>query len=182
MKFGTYYPIIASVTKVEQIEVVQCSRVERVNLMTGDIVNLEDILGRLHQAGKQVYIHVEMVGGLGRDSSTISYLAREFRIDGIISTRTNIVLAAKQEGIAAIQRIFAIDTAAMDTAIRMIRQACPDEVELMPGLMPRIARELKGTLRQPLIVGGLIRHQEEIDACLNNGAKYVSIGDESFWG
>ncbi len=181
METAAYNPIIASVTKLSQLEAVRHSRVERVNLMAGDIVNLNQILKELHRAGKRVYIHVDMIGGLGRDRTSITFLKREFAFEGIITTRANVISAAKQEGLRAIQRIFAIDTTAMDTAIKMIHQSCPDEVELMPGLMPRIARELKQSLEQPLIVGGLIRYQEEIEACLNNGASYVSIGDESFW-
>ncbi|WHX49905.1 glycerol-3-phosphate responsive antiterminator [Paenibacillus woosongensis] len=176
-----HMPIIASITKPEQIEAAVQSQVQRVILMTGDILQMADIMERLQRTDKQVYVHLEMVGGLGRDHSAVHYLAKKFGADGIVSTKSNVIAAARQAGIRSIQRIFAIDTAAVDTAIKVIEQAKPDEVELMPGLMPRIIRELKTVLHQPLIVGGLIRHQAEIESALQHGADYVSVGDMRFW-
>ncbi|WP_141499982.1 glycerol-3-phosphate responsive antiterminator [Paenibacillus luteus] len=174
-------PIIASITKSEQIGAVLKSRVQRVNLMTGDILKLAGIVRDLHQAGKKVYVHIEMVNGIGRDNSAIQYLADTFLIDGIISTKTNAIAAARKAGIRSIQRIFAIDTAAVDSAIKIVGQSHPDEVEIMPGLMPRVIREVKARIKQPLIVGGLIRSEEEIREMLGSGADYVSIGDARFW-
>lgn len=174
-------PVIASITKPEQIHAALTSQVERVILMTGDILQMGDMMDKLHLAGKQVYVHVEMVGGIGRDHSAIQYLADTFHIDGIVSTKSNAITAARNAGISSIQRIFAIDTAAVETAIKVIASAQPNEVELMPGLMPRIIGELKARIQRPLIVGGLIRHEKEIQIALGSGADYVSIGDQRFW-
>lgn len=175
------YPIIASITVDEQIAQAMASDVKRVILMTGNITNLGSIIDRLHQSGKQAYVHTEMVSGIGRDASAIQYLADVFKVDGIVTTKSNAVSAAKQAGIRSIQRIFAIDSAAIETAVRMIKSYKPDEVELMPGLMPRVIQELNERITQPLIVGGLIRHEEEIQQALKSGADFVSIGHEKFW-
>ncbi|PWV95530.1 glycerol uptake operon antiterminator [Paenibacillus cellulosilyticus] len=175
------YPIIASVTKEEQFAHVLESDVERVNLMTGHIGNLESYITKLHDWGKQVYVHIEMIAGLGRDAHTVAYLRDKFQADGIITTKSNIITAAKQSNLRTIQRIFAIDTAAIHTAVRMINNTNPDEVELMPGLMPRVTQEVKGMIKQPLIVGGLIRHEEEIVAALASGADFISSGDPFMW-
>ncbi|GFZ96248.1 transcriptional regulator [Paenibacillus marchantiophytorum] len=175
------FPIIASVTKEEQIPKMLQSKVERINLMTGHIGNLESIIRQAHDSGKKVYVHMEMVAGLGKDSYAISYLAEKFQIDGILTTKSAAVTAARQAGLKTIQRIFAIDSAAIQTAIRMINSSQPDEVELMPGLMPRVIRELKGTIKQPLIVGGLIRYEHEMTEALASGADYISTGDPAMW-
>lgn len=174
-------PIIASITKPEQVDLVLTSKVHRVNLMTGTVNTLRDMVSHLHQAGKKVYVHLEMVGGLGRDQASVRYLADHFRVDGIVTTKSHVVAAARQAGIRSIQRFFAIDTAAVDTAVKMIHAANPDEVELMPGLMPRVIRDVKCRMTQPLIAGGLIRSEEEIAMALQSGADYVSIGDASYW-
>src|SRR5690606_31256472 len=142
------------------------SQVTRVNLMTGDIMTLDDIIYSLQKAGKQVYVHLEMVNGIGRDSSAVRFMAEHFQVDGIISTKSNTIAAAKNIGIRTIQRFFAIDTAAVDTAMRMVSQVEPDELELMPGLMPRVITGIKQKFRMPLIVGGLIRNMEEIQTAL----------------
>lgn len=175
------YPIIASITQDAMISAALASKVRRVNLMAGNIMTLDHIVKQLRNKGKQIYVHVEMVGGIGRDGSAIEYLAEMYGIDGIVTTKSNAVAAAKQAGIKSIQRVFAIDSAAVETAIRMINHCQPDEVELMPGLMPRIIREFKERVGKPLIVGGLIRSQEEIDIALRSGANYVSIGDPELW-
>ena len=109
------------------------------------------------------------------------YLASTFQIAGIITTKSNAVSAARQAGIRSIQRIFAIDSAAVDTAIKMVRQTNPDEVELMPGLMPRVIGDIKSRIDQPLIAGGLIRDIQEIRTAWKSGADYVSIGDSALW-
>ncbi|RCX20459.1 glycerol uptake operon antiterminator [Fontibacillus phaseoli] len=176
-----YYPIIASVTKEEQFEQVLQSEVTRVNLMIGHIGSIEEFISRLHDAGKQVYAHIEMIAGLGRDAHSITYLCDKFKADGIVTTKSSAIAAARQAGIKSIQRIFAIDTAAMTTAVKMINSTNPDEVELMPGLMPRVTRELKSMIKQPLIVGGLIRHEHEIIEALASGADYISTGDPHIW-
>ncbi|RAV06498.1 glycerol-3-phosphate responsive antiterminator [Paenibacillus sp. YN15] len=175
------YPIIASITQDTMIPAALNSKIRRVNLMAGNIMTLDHIVKQLRNKDKQIYVHVEMVGGIGRDGSAIEYLAEMFGIDGIVTTKSNTVAAARQAGIKSIQRVFAIDSAAVETAIRMINHCQPDEVELMPGLMPRIIGEFKERVGRPLIVGGLIRSQEEIDTALGSGADYVSIGDPELW-
>jgi glycerol uptake operon antiterminator len=175
------YPIIASITEAEQITYALASDVRRVNLMTGSVNNLKYVIEQLHDSGKQVFVHIEKVGGIGREASSIQYLADVFKADGIVTTKSNAVAAAKQAGILSSQRFFAIDSAAVETAVRMIKSSEPDEVELMPGLMPRVIREVRQQITQPLIVGGLIRDTEEIRLAMENGADFVSIGDSRFW-
>lgn len=173
--------IIASVTKDDQIKPALESKVSRVNLMSGNIMNLKEIIERLHDRGKIVYVHAEMVKGLGRDAPAVQFLAEEFKADGIISTKSNMIVAAKNANLKTIQRIFAIDTNALETGVKMISSSAPDEVELMPGLMPRVISDMKSKIDRPLIVGGLIKHIEEIEAAVQAGADYVSIGNTEYW-
>ncbi|NMO97385.1 glycerol-3-phosphate responsive antiterminator [Paenibacillus lemnae] len=175
------FPIIASVTRMDQLEAAMSSRVDRVILMAGDILNLSEIVDSLHQSGKKVFVHLEMVGGIGRDNVAVQYIADRFGIDGIVTTKTNAVAAARQAGIMSIQRVFAIDSAAVETAVKMINQARPDEVELMPGLMPRVIADMKKRIERPLIVGELIRSEQEIHLALESGANHISTGAVQFW-
>jgi glycerol uptake operon antiterminator len=181
MKRDGELPVIASVTKDEQIALAAASKVKRVNLLAANIVHLDSVVRRLKEAGKQVFVHVDMISGLGRDLSAVQYLAQTFRIDGILSTKSQMITFGKQFNLKTIQRVFAIDSSALETAGKMIAAGSPDEVELMPALMPRVIREMKAKWSKPLIVGGLIRTQEEIDTALEAGADYVSVGDPKFW-
>lgn len=181
MKPTPQYPLIAAVTQMDQLQVAIDSNVQRINLMAGDILRLESIVADVHAAQKQLYVHLEMVHGISRDSSGISFLAKTFKVDGIVTTKSNAIAAAKQVGLGTTQRIFAIDSAAIETALKMINSTKPDEVELMPGLMPRIIRQIRKEWDQTLIVGGLIRSAEEIEQALASGADFVSLGDAKFW-
>lgn len=175
------YPLIAAVTRPEQMEAALNSKVERINLMTGDISQLANVVERVHAVDKKLYVHIEMVNGISKDSSGIQYLAKAFKIDGIVSTKSNAIASAKQAGIGTTQRIFAIDTAAIETAHKMFHSSKPDEVELMPGLMPRIITEIRSQWDKKLIVGGLICSREEIQLAFEHGADYVSLSNSSLW-
>ena len=53
----------------------------------------------------------------------------------------------------------------------------PDCVELMPGVMPKVIRQMAETLSVPVIAGGLISDKEDIIAALDAGAG-VDFNDE----
>lgn len=173
--------IIASITNEDHLDIALRSRVKRINLVAGSMNTLPSIMERIRRAEKKVYLHVEMIQGIGRDAAAIQYLADTFKPDGIITTKSNIVAYAKQVNLPTIQRVFAVDSTAVDKAIKVIKTCKPDEIELMPGLMPRVIQEVKGQVNQPLIAGGLVRYQEEIDMALQSGADYVSMGNTKLW-
>ncbi|PYI53828.1 glycerol-3-phosphate responsive antiterminator [Paenibacillus flagellatus] len=173
--------MIASVTNERSLDSALASGVRRINLVSGGIDRLQTIVRRVRETDKRLFVHIEMVEGIGRDAAFIRYMAETFRPDGIITTKSGIVQAAKQAGLIAVQRVFAIDTVALDTALRTVAASRPDEVELMPGLLPRIVRHVKDRIDSPLIVGGLIRRREEAQEAFAMGADYVSVSDESLW-
>ena len=175
------FPLIASVEAFDQLGAALDSDVERVNLLIGDINSLAELVSEVHEAGKTAHVHLELVGGIGRDGAAVRFLAERVGADGVISTKSSAVAAARQLGIDSVQRFFAVDTHAVTHALRQINASRPTEVEVMPGLMPRIIREVRGKLSQPLIVGGLIRHAREVEHALACGADFVSTGGADLW-
>ncbi|MFA9379705.1 MAG: glycerol-3-phosphate responsive antiterminator [Acetanaerobacterium sp.] len=173
--------IIPSVVQFEQIKTVLDSSCKRVNLLVGNINNLAEVVHRLHSANKRVFVHIEMIGGIARDKDAVKFLIHTCQADGVIATKTSLILAAKSCGVSCIQRIFAIDTSALKTALKTVQAAQPDEVEVMPGLMPEVIRQFKSSIPYPLIVGGLIKSSEAVSQALQSGADYVSTGHEALW-
>jgi glycerol uptake operon antiterminator len=51
----------------------------------------------------------------------------------------------------------------------------------MPGIMPRIIREMTNMTPLPIIAGGLVGNQREIDDGLEAGALAVSVGTPDLW-
>ncbi|MDQ0337945.1 glycerol uptake operon antiterminator [Caldalkalibacillus uzonensis] len=173
--------VIASIHQPELIEEAVDSEANIAFLLTGDLLTIKDYVDRLKSAGMPVFIHLDFIEGLSNHKSAIQYVAREWQPDGIITTRNQLIKAAKEEGLLTIQRIFLLDSSALKRGIELVRACQPDAIEVLPGLMPRVIYELTEELPIPLIAGGLIREKEEILEALRAGALATSVGDPKLW-
>jgi len=189
MKPDFQYPIndlvehqtIAAVQAEEDLEAAILGAPNVIFLITGSILNVRSMVESIHAAGKRVFLHLELIEGIAGDRSGIAYVAREVRPDGIITTRHHVVKIAREQGLMAIQRLFLIDRNAVAKGIKSVEQSQPDAVEVMPGIMPRIIRELVDMTPLPIIAGGLVSSREEIDEALAAGALAVSVGSSRLW-
>lgn len=57
----------------------------------------------------------------------------------------------------------------------------PDVIEILPGVMPKIIRQICGMVKVPVIAGGLITDKEDIMAVLSAGAMAVSSSNQGTW-
>ncbi|MEK3721121.1 glycerol-3-phosphate responsive antiterminator [Paenibacillus sp. FSL H8-0034] len=172
---------IAAVQKEEDMERALSGEVNIVFLLTGSIFNIKELVDRIKAAGKHVFIHMEFIEGIAADRSGVTYMAKHVQPTGIISTKSNLIRIAKEHQLMAIQRIFLIDRSAVARGMRAVEQSMPDAIEVMPGVMPRVIREITNMTPLPIIAGGLVVHQEEIDDALRAGALAVSAGTSSLW-
>ena len=174
--------IIPSIVREEQISLAIASPCGRVNLMSGGVTHLGAYIDRLHRHGKAVYVHVEMIEGLGRDEEAVKFVLEDLHADGVIATKNLLIVKANELQRPSIQRIFAIDTAAVRTSFKTIQKNDPAEIELMPGLMPQmIGLVRKRFPRKTLITGGLIHTWGQAEAALHSGADYISTGAQELW-
>ena len=88
---------------------------------------------------------------------------------------------ARQRGLTAIQRFFLLDSMALDNIQKHLAQDSPDLIEVLPGLMPKIIRQLTGATRCPVIAGGLISDKEDVLGALSAGAVAVSATSPAVW-
>ena len=174
-------PIIAAVRDVGDLDQALTATVRTVFLLTGDINNVADCVRSARSAGKGIYLHLDLLEGLGKDKAAVRFLAEEARPDGIITTRSNLIQAAKKEGLYTIQRIFILDSLSIETGIANVRATLPDAVECLPGILPRVFGELVKELPLPIIAGGLIKYPEEIREVLQAGVKAVSVSNKKLW-
>ncbi len=103
----------------------------------------------LQQGGKEVFIHMDLVGGIGRDEAGVRYVARTLKPRGILTTRSSLVKCALDAGLVAVQRIFLVDSASLKSGIKQVSAAKPHLVEVMPGLVPRAISALSQGLSHP---------------------------------
>lgn len=175
------FPIIAAIRDLKDINTVFSSNVDVIFLLTGDIINLEDIVHEIKKHNKIAFVHFDLVEGLGKDNKAVEYLNEKIKPHGIISTRNNILMYAKQFGAFCIQRLFLLDSQALKTGLNSTKQIEPDAIEIMPGIIPSMIGEIKKDVYHPVIAGGLVKTKEEVINALKAGAIAVSTSEKSLW-
>lgn len=173
--------IIPAVRKPEDLALACRSEWPILFLLTGDLFTVEDYVKQAKDAGKKVFLHVDFLAGLSSDSVAVEYIADRVCPTGIISTKNHMIKQAKKCGLQAIQRLFLIDTSALEQGIQTASLNRPDALEVMPGLIPRVIGELRQRTSLPIIAGGLIKDHKEIETALQAGAAAVSMGSKSLW-
>ncbi|MDP8949352.1 MAG: glycerol-3-phosphate responsive antiterminator [Actinomycetota bacterium] len=148
-------------------------------VLGGDIFK---VLGRIGSQSRrpQIYVNVDLVGGIAADASGLRFLSR--RVEGIISTHRHVIELARTSGLITIQRLFAIDSGAVDRGLKLIRRAEPEFVEILPALAYcKVAEQYSKVLDLPVLAGGLLKSPEDISAILKAGAIGVSTSHQGLW-
>lgn len=168
-------PLIMALTDWDQAEACMESECDTVFLLTGTMMDLPERVYQLQQANKTVFLHVDLITGIQSHTlEGMTYIAEAIAPDGIISTRIQSISHAKKLGLKTVQRIFLIDSHAMNKAVENCLKAEPDAVEAMPGIMPRVISEFVDRIPFQVVAGGLFKHSEEINEALKAGATAVS--------
>lgn len=176
------YRVIAGMRDMDEIPYLKDAKSHICFLLTGDINNLENAVRRIKAFGKQVYLHLDLIHGFGNDRSALKYIKRRIDPDGILSTRTHLIRAAREEGMIAIQRLFIPDSMSVETGKHLLKQSKADAVEVMPGVVPPwIFQRLREDLDIPIIAGGLLLSEEDVKQALRNGADAVSVSNRDLW-
>lgn len=174
-------PIIAAITDINHIDDALKSPSQIVFLLSGNILNLREIVDKLNNHGKIVFVHIDLIDGLSRDTSALDFISKIVKPHGIISTRPNLIKYAKNLELLTVQRLFIIDSLALESGITSIKNTKPDAVEIMPGIMPRIISKIKSETRVNIIAGGLIMEKGEVIDSLNAGASGISTTNLKVW-
>lgn len=174
-------PIIAAVNNLTKLEKAIESPSEIIFLLTGSIFNLQEIRNRIKICGKSIYIHVDLIEGFSRDACALKYINENIKPDGIITTKSSLIKAAKEMGLFAIQRLFMLDALSLESGINSIKTTRPDAVEILPGVMPKITKIINTEVNIPIITGGLISDKEDVIASIKAGAIAVSTSKEEIW-
>ena len=174
-------PIIPAVKDEESLEVCLKSDSSVIFILFGDICGIADIVERIKENGKLAMVHMDLIAGLGSKEVSVDYIKKRTRADGIITTKPILVKRAKELGLAAVLRFFIIDSMALANLSRQTREARPDCIEVLPGVMPKVIRKITKENKIPLIAGGLISDKEDVCNALDAGAVAVSSTNTKIW-
>lgn len=174
-------PVIAAVKSISDIQKVP-EKINVILILYTDIFYLEKMIDLAVAKDLLVLLHVDLFKGLSRDEYGIKYLAQKTGIDGIVSTKGYLIKAAKKYNLIVVQRLFILDSSAFEKALRIVNDAQPDFIEVLPGLVyPRIAKKLRRRINQPLIAGGMIEKTKDIDDILAAKAIAISTSNKKLW-
>jgi glycerol uptake operon antiterminator len=175
-------PVIAGLRHSADVERAVRLGVGVLFILGEDIFALRESVTKAHAAGRIILAHVDLIKGIGRDEAGVRFLARELHVDGVLTTRANLIGPARKEGLIAIQRLFALDSESLESGLPTVQRAAPDAVEVLPGvILPLIAERLRAASLPPLIAGGLIRTRQQVADILRTGAVAVSTSQEDLW-
>lgn len=173
--------IIAAVRNEQELkEALNCS-VKLIFCLNPHIMTLRETIDAVHKAQKKIFLHIDLAEGIGKDKEGLLYVKSQ-GVDGIISTRSNIIKAAREVGLFAIQRFFIVDSHSVDTTVESIKASKADMIEIMPGIVTKVIADLKERLNIPLIAGGLIENKKEVEQASCSGAWAVSTSKQELWG
>lgn len=172
--------IIAAARSDEELLAAVGSKAEIIFMLAPNIADLKKQADAVHKAGKKMFIHLDLAEGIGKDEYGIRF-AKEQGVDGIISTRTNIIKLAKKENLFTVQRFFAVDSQSVFTTVETAKASKADMIEIMPGTVTKVINKLKKELDMPIVAGGLIETAKEIEEAILCGATAVSTGKKEFW-
>lgn len=172
--------VIAAVKNRDDLKEAIKSNVKTIFHLTPNINSLADDVKIVHREQKKLLIHFDLSEGIGKDKHGILFV-KHLHVDGIISTRVNIIKAAKEEGLFTVQRFFIVDSHSIDTTVESLKGSKTDMIEVMPGIAPKIIEMLKKKVKIPMIAGGLIETEDEVAAAIYHGASAVSTGKKNLW-
>lgn len=171
-------PVIAAVTDEKWLPALE-SPAQVIFYLSANLLTVKERVQQAHAAGKIVMVHMDLAEGIGKDRSGIRFLAG-CGVDGVISTKAQLIRLAKEQNLITVQRFFALDSKGMESIDEMLRNTNPHLMEIMPGVIRKaITRFRKSGI--PVIAGGLIETKQEVTEALGAGATAVSTGQQKLW-
>ena len=175
-------PVIAAIKDEKGLK--RCCELEEIKVvfvLHGDICNIVDTVDALHKAGKIAIVHADLMEGMSAKEAAIEYIKKVVHADGIISTKPLLIKKARELSLYTILRVFVLDSIALKNIEQQLILAKPDMLEILPGLMPKIIRQVSKESKVPVIAGGLISEKKDVVDALLAGAISVSTTNPDVW-
>ncbi|MGM0501067.1 MAG: glycerol-3-phosphate responsive antiterminator [Bacillota bacterium] len=176
------HPIIAAIKDLDDLKEVPRDKVDVIFILRSKISNLAKIVEQAMELDVLVFLHIDMVKGIGKDKEAIRYLSREIGIDGIVTTKSYLIKAAKKKDLITIQRLFLLDSESLRTGVNIVESTKPDLIEVLPGLViPEMIEKIKENIDIPIIAGGLVRNKGQVEKILDSDVAAISTSQKELW-
>lgn len=174
-------PIIASINSLEKLDIALTSPCEIIFLMTGNIFNLKEISSKVALANKSLYIYIDLIDGFSKDTWGLEYIIKNIQLDGIITSKENLVKLSKDMGVFTIFRMFIPDSKALKQGLDFIKTNHPHGIEILPAPMTKVIQKISNEIQIPIIASGLVMDLVDVNNILDAGALAISTSNENLW-
>ena len=148
------------------------------------IGNLKELTALCHSAGKKVIVNHELVGGLGNDNTAFTMLKNMYKVDvdAVIESNQMYAWRSKAAGIGVILKIPLIDSLAMESALKLIKNVNPGTLEVKPAIcalnnIGKIKKQYSGKI----FASGFIDDIELADKLYDGGLDGIMTSRQSLW-
>ncbi|MEF9942324.1 MAG: glycerol-3-phosphate responsive antiterminator [Lachnospiraceae bacterium] len=175
-------PVIAAVKDMEGLK--KCGALEDIKvvfILFGDICTIKDIVAQVKASGQIAMVHMDLITGLSSKDVAVDFIKNNTQADGIITTKPALIKRGKELSLFTILRFFIIDSMALENIGKQQYAIQPDFIEVLPGVMPKIIKDICAISKIPIIAGGLIRDKEDVVGALSAGAISVSTTNQTVW-
>jgi glycerol uptake operon antiterminator len=173
--------ILPAARKVKDLEKLMKLSYEYIVILDTHISQIQPIVDLAKSHAKKPILHADLIGGLKNDEYAAEYLCQIVKPAGIVSTRAGVVEKTKQNGLLAIQRLFLLDTNALEKSYALFERTKPDFVEVLPGIIPHMITEVQKRTGIPVFAGGLVRTVNDVEQALHAGASAVTTSNYELW-
>ena len=173
--------VLPAIRKIEDVEIMMASNYEYIVILDMHVARLKTIFQMAQDKGKKLIIHMDLVHGLKSDEYSTEYICQEFKPFGLISTKGSVILKAKQKGVISIQRLFLLDTSSIEKSFALFERTQPDYIEVLPGIMPKIIKDIHNRTKREVFAGGLIDTIEEVEQAYDAGAITITTSNKELW-
>ena len=112
-------PVIAAVRTHQDFLKAASSPVSLIFLLHSSILTINDYAHDAHKNNKHIFVHIDLAEGVGKDKSGIEYISN-CGVDGIITTRANLVKTGRECGLATVQRFLSLT---LNQSIQRLKQS-----------------------------------------------------------
>ena len=124
-------PVVAGLRRSADVERAIRHGVEVLFILGEDIFALRESVTKAHGRERLILAHVDLIKGIGRDEAGVRFLARDLQVDGIVTTRGNLIGPAKREGLIAVQRLFVLDSESLEAGLPAVERAAPETARIL---------------------------------------------------
>ena len=164
-------PVIEN--RTEFLRALNAPQISTVLLRHCNLLDLKPIIDHAFEHDVAVYVNVDHIDGIHPDSAGLRFLAHQLHIAGIVSSNPRILALAKGFELETIQRLFAVDSTGLETALESVDSHHVSLLDISPALViPYVVSHT--VLPLPFIGSGLISTLQQVQSVLRAGALRVT--------